>query len=160
MFRKSLTNDFWFKRFISSLKNKKVVIKSLEKILKRNIKDIKVVVEKVTKKEIKEEKLCRFDAYIEIDDDEIVIIEMQNKEEKDMQDRIITYMGKVEKETLEKGQTYSKKKKISAILFTNYKLYKEGDIYEVTKLIRSFEAKIFSDKLNIYNIDLKNYSNN
>lgn len=128
-----LVIDYVFKRVFAYKGNEDVLADLLESILNIEIKKLEVKNPEIMKNS-REEKLGVLDIKVETNDDMIIDLEMQIEDEKNIEEREATYMGKLLSEQLEVGDKYNKLKKTVVIFITNFNKYETNTYHNVAKM--------------------------
>ena len=118
----NLKNDIIFKAFFAKQGNEKYLKSFLEALLKKKIQEIEVMRRSKFTSNEKEDKLGRIDIKATINKNEIINIEMQLKNQHDMEKRSEFYGAKLVTNQLEKGKKYIKLKPVILINILNYNL--------------------------------------
>ena len=122
---RSLKEDILFKSFFSRKGNEKYLISLLEALLKIKINKIKIYAEVDVEKLFKEEKGGSMDLQVEINDEIIVNIEMQRRNNHNIKQRTKYYSSKIISREVGKGTDYNKIKKVIMINILDYILFEE-----------------------------------
>ena len=117
----NLKNDIIFKAFFTRKGNEKFLISFLEAILKIKIDEIEAVESSLLQR-YQEDKLVRLDIKAKINKKEIVNIEIQLKNENNMEKRSTYYGARLITEQFESGQKYEELKPVILINILNYNL--------------------------------------
>ncbi|MDR1819555.1 MAG: Rpn family recombination-promoting nuclease/putative transposase [Methanobrevibacter sp.] len=131
---------------------KKTSKKLLERLIKRLV-SLEVEIEQILNSEIVREnefgKTILLDLVFLTKNNEIITLEIQNKEIEDMEERIKFYTDRLSTITLKRGENYRDIKKIISISLLNHKFYKnEKEIYKHNyKIINKRNSKVFSNDL-------------
>ena len=131
--RLPLTDDYIFKRVFAFEGNESVLKDFLEAILKKDIKKVTIKNPEIIPYE-KDEKRGLLDIKAETDDDTILDIEMQMRDERNTEERGTRYLGTMITEQLKKGEQYIKLKKSIVIFITNYNFLKRNSYHSVGKM--------------------------
>ena len=131
--RLPLTDDYIFKRVFAFEGNESVLKDFLEAILKKDIKEVTIKNPEIIPYE-KDEKRGLLDIKAETDDDTILDIEMQMRDERNTEERGTRYLGTMITEQLKKGEQYIKLKKSIVIFITNYNFLKRNSYHSVGKM--------------------------
>ena len=131
--RLPLTDDYIFKRVFAFEGNESVLKYFLEAILKKDIKKVTIKNPEIIPYE-KDEKRGLLDIKAETDDDTILDIEMQMRDERNTEERGTRYLGTMITEQLKKGEQYTKLKKSIVIFITNYNFLKRNSYHSVGKM--------------------------
>ena len=131
--RLPLTDDYIFKRVFAFEGNESVLKDFLEAILRKDIKEVTIKNPEIIPYE-KDEKRGLLDIKAETDDGTILDIEMQMKDRKDTEERVIQYLGNMITSQLQVGDDYTKLKKSIVIFITNYNFLKRNSYHSVGKM--------------------------
>jgi len=137
--RLPITDDYIFKRVFAYKGNESVLKDFLEAILKKKIKKVTIKNPEIIPYE-KGEKRGLLDIKAETEDGTMLDIEMQMEDEKDIDERATSYMGKLISEQLQVGHKYIELKKSIVIFITNYNFLKRNSYHSVGRL--KFEKTI------------------
>lgn len=120
--RLNLKNDIIFKAFFARKGNEEFLIDFLNALLKIDIKTIRVQ-EEVNLEQLQvEEKGGRLDLQAELNDGIIVDIELQIKDNKNIEERTTFYSSKIISKETQRGRKYKDIKKVIMINILNYEL--------------------------------------
>lgn len=131
--RLPITSDYVFKRVFSYKGNEDVLKGFLEAILDIKIEKIEIKNPELTKN-TKEDKLSVLDIKAEIDDNSIIDIEMQMENEKNIEERSTTYLGKLVAEQLQAGDIYNQLKKTVVICILNFNYFERNSYHSIAKM--------------------------
>ena len=131
--RLPITDDYIFKRVFAYKGNESVLKDFLEAILKKKIKKVTIKNPEIIPYE-KGEKRGLLDIKAETEDGTMLDIEMQMEDEKDIDERATSYMGKLISEQLQVGHKYIELKKSIVIFITNYNFLKRNSYHSVGKM--------------------------
>ena len=115
-----MKDDIMFKAFFSRAGNEKFLKRFLNAILGEEIKIKKVIHDARLEQMAREEKYGILDLDVELEDGKIINIEMQMKNNNNMEERTTFYAGKKISEQLEIGYNYKELKKVIIISILNY----------------------------------------
>lgn len=131
--RLPMTSDYVFKRVFSYEGNEDVLKDFLEAIL--NIKINKVVVKNPELiKNTKKEKSGILDIKVEINDGTLIDVEMQMKNQENIEERATTYSGKLIASQLQAGELYKELNKTIIIFILNFNYYKTNSYHNIAKM--------------------------
>ena len=133
--RYNLKNDVIFQTFFSRKGNEEFLIDFLSALLKRNIKTIKIREEVNLEKLSLEEKGGRLDLQANLEDGTIVSIEMQLKNEYNIEERTTLYSGKVISRETERGIDYKDINQVIMINILGYNFLKVDDYISETAIV-------------------------
>ena len=146
-----LTSDGIFKAFFRQEEYLKMF---LEDTLKIKIKKIEFQ-DSLLEREYEDNKECRLDLIVLLDDNSYISVEMQNEKEGDMIYRSHYYLNKITTRSLNKGKRYDEIKKFIAINIINYKDERFKKLHHICKLCDIETKKIISDVEEIHIISIK-----
>lgn len=106
--------DWAIKKILRDKANFVVLEGFLSELLKQNIK-IMSILGSESNKENYDDKFNRVDLLVELENKELVIIEVQNEDEYDYLQRILYGTSKTISENMQKGNPYSKVKKVISV---------------------------------------------
>ena len=153
-----MKDDIMFKAFFSRAGNEKFLKSFLNAILGEEIKIKKVIHDARLEQMAREEKYGILDLDVELEDGKIINIEMQMKNNNNMEERTTFYAGKKISEQLEIGYNYKELKKVIIISILNYNFI---DLPEyVTKTIRVADKHReyeINNNVEYYYIELKKF---
>ena len=141
-----LTDDYIFKRVFAYKGNESVLKDFLEALLKIEIKGIKITNPEIIPYE-KGEKRGLLDIKAEINDGTMLDVEMQMKNERNTEERVTEYMGKMISEQLQVGEDYQNLKKSIVIFITNYNFLKRNSYHSVGRM--KFDKTIKDEYVNM-----------
>ena len=128
-----LTSDIVFKRVFSREGNEKILKDLLEAILEIKIKGV-VVKNTELPRNLYDSKAGVLDIKVEIDKNIICDVEMQVKDEKNIDSRSTYYMAKLLSDELKKSEKYIKVKKTIVINLLNFNFYKRNSYHSVAHM--------------------------
>jgi len=131
--RLPITDDYIFKRVFAYKGNESVLKDFLEAILKKEIQKVTIKNPEIIPYE-KGEKRGLLDIKAQTEDGTMLDIEMQMEDEKDIDERATSYMGKLISEQLQVGHKYTELKKSIVIFITNYNFLKRNSYHSVGRL--------------------------
>ena len=164
----SLKSDWVFKRIFGKEGNEDILLDLLSAILNINIKKVELKNTELTKN-IEDQKKSILDIKAILDDNSIIDIEMQVKNEYNMVDRTIQYLTKLYSEQLENSEDYTQTKKVIIINILGYNLLKTNTYHTITHLkheehnqkeyvkLYDKEETTLTDKLEIHTIELPKF---
>ena len=153
-----MKDDIMFKAFFSRAGNEKFLKSFLNAILGEEIKIKKVIHDARLEQIAREEKYGILDLDVELEDDKIINIEMQMKNNNNMEERTTFYAGKKISEQLEIGYNYKQLKKVIIISILNYNFINLPEY--VTKTIRVADKHReyeINNNVEYYYIELKKF---
>lgn len=128
-----LTSDIVFKRVFSREGNEKILKDLLEAILEIKIKKV-IVKNPELPRNLYDSKAGVLDVKVEIDENIICDVEMQVKDEKNIDSRSTYYMAKLLSDELKKSEKYIKVKKTIVINLLNFNFYKRNSYHSVAHM--------------------------
>ena len=131
--RLPITHDYVFKRVFSYEGNESVLKDFLEAVLKIKIKKVEVKNPELIKNSKKDKKGI-LDIKVEMDNNVIIDIEMQAKDEKNIIERSTTYTGKMIASQLQQAETYGILRKTIFIGILNFNYIKRNSYHNVGKM--------------------------
>jgi len=157
----SLKKDIMFKAFFSRKGNEEFLIDFLEALLKIEIEDIKIKEEVSIEQLFEKEKGGRIDLQATLNDGIIVNIEMQFKNEHNIERRSDIYGAKTISRYFSKGEEYEDAKQVIMINILNYELFgfEEYISETVTVLDKHRDYKV-QNIINTYFIELPKFRKN
>ena len=155
---KTSQNDFLFKKIFAKEGNEDMLQELLEDLLDIKIKKIEILKEALIDKEFEENKESRIDIKATIDEHTIVDIEMQVKNEYNIENRSLFAGAALFHNSLKQGEDYNDNKTAIVICILSYNLF-EGKDYIVSGLMRRNDGnhKILTDKLQLYYLQLPKF---
>lgn len=124
------TNDIMFKMIFGNEKHPRVLIHFLNSVIKPKSPIKKVHIRKTElAPEYVSEKGVRLDIVADTENGEILNVEMQRKDEKDMTARALFYWSKLFSGQLEIGQKYHQLKRTISINILNFTLFEKDERY-------------------------------
>lgn len=118
----NLKNDIIFKTFFSRKGNEKFLIDFLSGLLKVEIKEITVIGEANLEQLKEDEKGGRLDIQAELDNGMLINVEMQMRDEKNIEKRTTLYAAKRLSKETKRGTKYQEVKQIVMINILNYEM--------------------------------------
>ena len=157
---RSLKEDILFKSFFSRKGNEKYLISFLEALLKIKVKTLKVNAEVSLEKLFKEEKGGSLDLQVEVNGELIVNIEMQRRNEHNIEERTTVYGSKIMSREVGKGVDYKKIKKVIMVNILDYILFPEKEEVSRTAIVldEHREYEVIKD-IQWYFIELPKFRN-
>ena len=128
-----LSNDFIFKKVFAKDENNSELIDLLEGILDIEIKKVEVKNPELPKN-IMDEKASTLDIKAYVNDDTIIDIEMQVKNEYNIQDRSILYLSKLVSGQMEVGEDYTKMKKTISIIILSFNYFETNTYHNIAHM--------------------------
>jgi predicted transposase/invertase (TIGR01784 family) len=149
-------DDVMFKIIFGDPKHSRVLIHFLNCVVKPKspIKSVEIAKSELTPEYISQ-KGVRLDIVAHADNGEIINIEMQRKDEKDMKARSLFYWSKLFFGQLEVGKEYYKLKRTISINILDFSLFKDDDRYWRKGYIKDDQtSEKFTDLLEMHFIEL------
>ena len=152
-----LTNDFIFKKVFGKKGNESILKDLLEAILKMKIKKIELQAEVELERELIDDKTGVLDIEATIDDNTIIDIEMQMRNQYNMKERSLFYWAGLYYTGLKKKEEYKENKRAITINIVNFDMFKEGPYHEKIELRREYKNIFLTNKLEIHFIQLSKF---
>ena len=153
----NLTNDFVFKKVFGKKGNESILKDFLEAILKIKIKKIELQTEVELEKELIDDKTGVLDIEATIDDNTIIDIEMQMRNQYNIKERSLFYWAGLYYTALKKKGEYKENKRVITINIVNFDMFKEGPYHEKIELRREYKNILLTNKLEIHFIQLSKF---
>ena len=153
----NLTNDFVFKKVFGKKGNESILKDLLEAILKMKIKKIELQAEVELERELIDDKTGVLDIEATIDDNTIIDIEMQMRNQYNMKERSLFYWAGLYYTALKKKGEYKENKRVITINIVNFDMFKEGPYHEKIELRREYKNILLTNKLEIHFIQLSKF---
>ena len=153
----NLTNDFVFKKVFGKKGNESILKDLLEAILKIKIKKIELQTEVELERELIDDKTGVLDIEATIDDNTIIDIEMQMRNQYNMKERSLFYWAGLYYTGLKKKGEYKENKRVITINIVNFDMFKEGPYHEKIELRREYKNILLTNKLEIHFIQLSKF---
>ena len=153
----NLTNDFVFKKVFGKKGNESILKDLLEAILKIKIKKIELQTEVELERELIDDKTGVLDIEATIDDNTIIDIEMQMRNQYNMKERSLFYWAGLYYTALKKKGEYKENKRVITIKIVNFDMFKEGPYHEKIELRREYKNILLTNKLEIHFIQLSKF---
>ena len=128
-----LSSDIVFKRVFSKEGNEGILKALLEAILDVKIKSV-VVKNPEMPKDLYDSKAGVMDIKVEVDSTTVVDIEMQVKDENNIEERSTFYLTSSSYETVKAGKDYTTAKKVIAINILNFVHYKRNSYHSIAHM--------------------------
>ena len=129
----------------------------LEAILKIKIKKIELQAEVELERELIDDKTGVLDIEATIDDNTIIDIEMQMRNQYNMKERSLFYWAGLYYTGLKKKEEYKDNKRVITINIVNFDMFKEGPYHEKIELRREYKNILLTNKLEIHFIQLSKF---
>ena len=154
----TMKNDIMFKLFFSKKENEKFLKSFLSAILGEEVKIKRVVHDARLEQLTREQKYGILDLEVELENGEYINIEMQLKNNKNMEERTTFYAAKKITEQMVKGKQYKDLNKVIIISILDYNLINLPEY--ITKTIRVADKNReyeINNKVVFYYIELKKF---
>lgn len=147
--------DFVFKQIFGSTKHPRVLISFLNAILKPVFPIAEVEIKNTDiEKEFLEDKFSRLDVKATTNNQEVINIEIQLKNEYNMVKRSLYYWSKLYEEQLTQGEDYSNLKRTVCINILNFKYLKNDRFHNGYRLKEIETNEQLSDVMEIHFIEI------
>ena len=131
----NLKNDVIFQSFFARKGNEEFLIDFLNALLNKNIKKVKIRSEVNLEKLSREEKGGRLDLQAKLEDGTIISIEMQLRNEYNIEERTTFYSSKVISQETERGTDYEDINQVIMINILGYNFLKVEDYISKTAIV-------------------------
>ena len=131
----NLKNDIIFQTFFARKGNEEFLIDFLNGLLKKDIKSIEIREEVNLERLSREEKGGRLDLQAKLEDGTIISIEMQLRNEYNIEERTTLYSGKVMSRETERGTDYDDIKQVIMINILGYNFLDVADYISETAIV-------------------------
>ena len=131
----NLKNDVIFQTFFARKGNEEFLIDFLNGLLKKDIKSIEIREEVNLERLSREEKGGRLDLQAKLEDGTIISIEMQLRNEYNIEERTTLYSGKVMSREAERGTDYDDIKQVIMINILGYNFLDVEDYISETAIV-------------------------
>lgn len=131
--RLPLTSDYVFKRVFAKDENNSMLKDFLEAILDKKINKV-VVKNPEIPKNLGDERIGILDLKLDVDEDKVIDVEMQMRDEYNMKERSGVYLSKLVAEQLKAKQPYVEVKKVIAINLLNFNLFKRNSYHSIARM--------------------------
>lgn len=154
----SVKQDIVFKRIFAHKGNEIFLIEFLSALLNLEIKQIEIMHDIHLEKDIEKDKLGIIDVRAIINDNSIVNIEIQLKDNKNIIPRSTFYGAKIFSSELKKREEYQTLKPVIVICILDYELfpYKEY-INNTVTVLKNHKEHVVNEYLNYYYIELPKF---
>lgn len=149
-----LTNDYIFKKIFGTEGNENILKELLISILNIPIKEIEILHDVHLERETQENKEGILDIKATLNNNIIVNIEMQVRNEYNMIDRSLYYWSKLYNSSLNKKQNYKENNKTIAINILDYNIFEDGPYHERCKIKREYNNETLTNDLEIHFIQI------
>ena len=156
-----ITNDLVFQRIFGKVGNEEITKHFLEKILRLQIEELSLDLNKRLIGEAIDDKIGRLDVRAKLSDGTNLLIEMQVAKYKSIAERVLYYWAKIYAGDLKQGNTYAKLHKTIAILISTQTLEQTKGLenYHTTWHIRedtNFD-KVLTQNLEMHVLELNKF---
>ena len=124
------TNYYLFKRIFGQLGNEEITKGLVSSIIGRKIKDISLEGNTILAKDLVTDKLGILDVKIRFDTNVVCDVEMQVLYDKNIEERILYYWGKLYVNSIKSGDSFKKLKKTISILIANFEIKNLSEIHK------------------------------
>lgn len=124
------TNYYLFKRIFGQLGNEEITKGLVSSIIGRKIKDISLEGNTILAKDLVTDKLGILDVKIRFDTNVVCDVEMQVLYDKNIEERILYYWGKLYVNSIKSGDSFKKLKKTISILIANFEIKDLSEIHK------------------------------
>ena len=149
-----LTNDYVFKKIFGKQGNENILKELLISILNIPIKEIEILHDVHLERETQENKEGILDIKATLNNNIIVNIEMQVRDEHNMIDRSLYYWSKLYSKSLSKKQDYIETNKTIAINILDYNIFEEGPYHEKCMIKREYNNETLTNDLELHFIQI------
>ena len=153
----SIRKDEIFRIVFGSNDRYKYLKDFLEGILNRTITNIIVRNDVALDKLHADNKLMRLDILVEIDGKEIINVEMQNKNEYNIEERSQVYASGIMYNALRSGEQYIEVPKTIVIWILGFNQFEDGTYHEIAKLKREYNNEELMQKVEYHYIQLPKF---
>ena len=149
-----ITDDYVFKTIFGKKGNEDILKNLLISILEIPIKEIEILHDEHLDREIEANKEGILDIRATLNNNIIVNIEMQVRNEHNMIDRSLYYWSSLYSRGLKKRQDYTNNSKTIAINILDYNIFKDGPYHEKCMITRRYNNEILTDDLEMHFIQI------
>ncbi len=152
-------NDIVFKELFSKEGNQEFLIDFLSNLLKIKINRIEIYKENELKKHNIYEKSERIDLRVNINEDKIIDIEIQLKDNKNIIERTTKYASDIMSKQLKRGDDYKKIKQVIVITIADYIIWPEykGYIHKSMMVLEDHRDYELNKYIRYYYIELPKF---
>ena len=154
---KSIRNDDIFKIVFGSNERSQYLKELLESILHEKITNIVIRNDVALNKVHADNKLMRLDILAEINYNEKVNIEFQNKNEYNLFERSEVYASGIYYNSLRVGDKYMQATKTIVIWILGFNVFKDGTYHEIARTKRDFNDKELTNNITYHYIQLPKF---
>ena len=155
------TRDLVFKRIFGKVGNEEILKEFLEAILETKIDKVELDLDKDMEPEYKEEKESILDVRAKINGNTNINIEMQIRDNKDMEKRSLYHWSKLYLHELKKGMPYDKLPRTIVIVITKYIVFDDLKAYHTKWMLREDKVRdrLLTDVEEIHFIEIPKFKN-
>ena len=154
---KTPQNDFLFKKIFAKKENQGMLKELLEGILEISIKNIRAIQEVVMDKTTEEDKESRIDIQAEINEDTIINIEMQIRNEGNLVERSLFSGAALYHNSLKIGQNYKENKLSVVICILSFNLFESKKFIVSSRMRRDDNYEELTNGIRLYYIQLPKF---
>ena len=154
---KTPQNDFVFKQIFAKEGNEDMLQELLEDLLEIKIRKIKILRQAVLEKETKENKESIIDLKATVDDDKVIDIEMQVRNEYNIVNRSLFAGAALFHNSLKKGANYNNNKTAIVICILSYDLFNGKNYLVSGRMRRDDNYEVITDKIQLYYLQLPKF---
>lgn len=152
-----VTNDFVFKKLFGKQENEELLKDLLIAIIEEPIKKIEIQKDSSLEKVLEVNKTGILDIKATLDNNTIVNIEMQVKNQYNTIERSLFYWSGIYHNELYKGEDYITNKRTISINILNYKCFAEGPYHEVARIKRKYKNIELTKDLELHYIQIPKF---
>ncbi len=152
-----ITNDFVFKKIFGKQENEVLLKDLLTSILNISIQKIQIKSDVVLEKVLEENKTGILDIQAMADNNKLVNIEIQVKDEYNIKERSLYYWSAMYHNGLGKGNNYKEGIQTIAINILNFNCFEDGPYHEIGRIKRDYNNEIVTDKLELHFIQIPKF---
>lgn len=152
-----VTNDFVFKKIFGKQENEEMLRDLLIAITEEPIQKIEIQKDASLEKALEISKMGILDIKATLNDNTVVNIEMQVKDQYDIIKRSLFYWAGLYYNGLNKGEKYTTNKKTISINILNYNCFEEGSYHEVAKIRREYKNILLTEDLELHYIQIPKF---
>lgn len=156
----SVKQDIVFKRIFAHKGNEIFLIQFLSALLNLKIKKIEIMHDIHLEKDVEKDKLGIIDVRAIIDDNSIINIEIQLKDNKNIIQRSTFYGSKIFSSELKKKEEYQTLKPVIVICILDYEMFPYNEyINKTATVLVNHREHVVNEYLNYYYIELPKFRN-
>lgn len=149
-----VTNDYVFKKIFGKKGNESILKDFLIAVLEIPIEKIEVLKDAHLEKSLEENTLGILDIKATLNNNIIVNIEMQVKNQYNIKERSLYYWSNLYSNNLYKNQDYIENNKTITINILDFNVFKEGPYHEKCKIMREYNKEVLTEDLEIHFIQI------